>query len=203
LSCGYEEFEEGAFYAMLNMGMLFLILVLQVAYVSLLSVRMILMIKGFRYWAALISAFEIGFYFIGFKLVLDSLDNPLNLLVYCASYGLGILVGTKIEERLALGHVTVQVVVNGSCYSHLVKALRDKGYGVTGWAAEGLEGPRWIMWIVTTRKKQSSLYRDILAIEPQAFIVSFEPNYYHGGFLLKRRRRHQPVALSGQTPYPR
>ena len=177
---------------MQNVGMLLLILILQVAYVSLLAVRMILMIKGFRYWAALISSFEIGFYFIGFKIVLDSLDNPLNLIIYCASYGLGILVGTKIEEWLALGHVTVQVVVNGNSYSHLVKELRNKGYGVTGWAAEGLEGQRWIIWIVTTRKKQNTLYRDILALEPHAFIVSFEPNYFHGGFLLRRRRHNMP-----------
>ena len=191
---------------MLNVGMLLLIFGLQVAYVSMLSVRMILMIKGFRYWAALISAFEIGFYFIGFKIVLDSLDNPLNLIVYCASYGIGILVGTRIEERLALGYVTVQVVVSGQSYSPLVSTLREKGYGVTGWTVEGLEGPRWLLWIVTKRKNQNALYRDILSIAPQAFIVSFEPNFYHGGFLLghenRCRRIHLTTILSASSCFP-
>lgn len=187
-----EAMEERVGVDMLNVGMLLLIFGLQVAYVSMLSVRMILMIKGFRYWAALISAFEIGFYFIGFKIVLDSLDNPLNLIVYCASYGIGILVGTRIEERLALGYVTVQVVVSGQSYSPLVSTLREKGYGVTGWTVEGLEGPRWLLWIVTKRKNQNALYRDILSIAPQAFIVSFEPNFYHGGFLLGRRKPMSP-----------
>ncbi|MFD0696591.1 DUF2179 domain-containing protein [Paenibacillus sp. GCM10027628] len=175
------------------MTTLLVILALQVVYVSMLTTRFILMVKGFRYIAALMSAFEIGIYVIGFKIVLDHLDEPLNLIVYCLSYGLGVLMGTKIEERLALGYVTVQAVTKAE-YGHMAEVLRAKGFGVTVWPAEGKEGSSWVMSIVIHRKEQQQLYHEILYLDPQAFVVSYEPNLYHGGFLMKRsawrRNRH-------------
>lgn len=164
---------------------LFYILCLQITYVSMLSARLILMVKGFRYIAALISAFEIGIYVIGFKIVLDHLHEPINLIVYCLSYGLGILLGTKIEQRLALGYVTVQAVTREE-FRYMPSILRSKGYGVTAWFGEGREGERLIISAVIHRKGQKQLYREILAIDPQAFVVSYEPNFFHGGFLLKK-----------------
>ncbi|SEB99720.1 DUF2179 domain-containing protein [Paenibacillus sp. GP183] len=168
------------------MTTLLFILALQVTYVSLLTIRFILMVKGFRYIAALMSAVEIGIYVIGFKIVLDHLHEPVNLIVYCLSYGLGILLGTKIEERLALGFVTIQAVTNAE-FGHMTDDLRSKGYGVTVWQGEGKEGSRWIISVVLHRKEQHQLYQEILAIDPQAFVVSYEPNLFHGGFLVKKR----------------
>lgn len=168
------------------MTTLLFILALQVTYVSLLTIRFILMVKGFRYIAALMSAVEIGIYVIGFKIVLDHLHEPVNLIVYCLSYGLGILLGTKIEERLALGFVTIQAVTNAE-FGHMADDLRSKGYGVTVWQGEGKEGSRWIISVVLHRKEQHQLYQEILAIDPQAFVVSYEPNLFHGGFLVKKR----------------
>jgi uncharacterized protein YebE (UPF0316 family) len=167
------------------MTTLLIILSLQVTYVTMLTTRFILMVKGFRYIAALMSAFEIGIYVIGFKIVLDHLNEPINLIVYCLSYGLGILLGTKIEERLALGFVTVQAVTRDE-NSHIAGELRSKGYGVTVWQGEGKEGARWIISIVIHRKEQQLLYQAILAIDPQAFVVSYESNLFHGGFLIKK-----------------
>ncbi|WP_236293204.1 DUF2179 domain-containing protein [Paenibacillus allorhizoplanae] len=167
------------------MTTLLIILALQVTYVSMLTIRFILMVKGFRYVAALMSAVEIGIYVIGFKIVLDHLDEPVNLIVYCLSYGLGILIGTKIEEWLALGFVTVQAVTKAE-FSHMAEELRSRGYGVTVWQGKGKEGPRWVISIVISRKEQQHLYHEILLLDPQAFVVSYEPNMFHGGFLSKK-----------------
>lgn len=166
---------------------LLLIVVLQVTYVSMLTTRFILMVKGFRYLAAFMSAVEIGIYVLGFKIVLDHLNEPINLIVYCLSYALGILIGTKIEERLALGYVTVQAVTNHE-NEHMAPHLRTKGYGVTVWRGEGKEGSRWVISVVLQRKKQHQLYEDILSIDPHAFVVSYEPSLFHGGFLVKKSR---------------
>lgn len=167
------------------MGVLFTIMALQITYVSMLSIRFILMVKGIRYIAALMSAVEIGIYVIGFKLVIDNLDNPLNLLVYCLSYGVGVLLGVKIEERLAIGYITVQIITKTE-FEELAALLRGKGYGVTRWAGDGREGKRWVLNIVLPRKLQQQLYRDVLAEDPNCFIVSYEPKAFHGGFLARR-----------------
>ncbi|WP_256760959.1 DUF2179 domain-containing protein [Cohnella sp. WQ 127256] len=167
------------------MGVLFTIMALQITYVSMLSIRFILMVKGIRYIAALMSAIEIGIYVVGFKLVLDNLDNPLNLLIYCLSYGVGVLLGVKIEERLAIGYITVQIITKTE-FEELAALLRGKGYGVTRWAGDGREGKRWVLNIVLPRKLQQQLYRDVLAEDPNCFIVSYEPKAFHGGFLARR-----------------
>ncbi|WP_276357610.1 DUF2179 domain-containing protein [Cohnella caldifontis] len=167
------------------MSVLLSIVILQITYVTMLSVRFILMVKGFRYVAALMSAVEIGIYVVGFKLVLDNLDNPLNLVIYCLSYGAGVLLGVKIEERLALGYITVQVITKEE-RGELAAVLRSKGYGVTRWAGEGKEGLRWVHTVVLPRKRQPQLFQDVLAEDPNAFIVSYEPKVFHGGFLARR-----------------
>jgi len=180
-------------YHFIPMTTLLIILALQVTYVSMLTTRFILMVKGFRYVAAMMSAVEIGIYVVGFKIVLDHLNEPLNLIVYCLSYGLGILVGTKIEGRLALGFVTVQAVTKAE-FRYMAEELRSKGFGVTVWPGEGKEGARWVISMVISRKEQQQLYHEILLIDPQAFVVSYEPNMFHGGFLSKKsawnRNRH-------------
>jgi|HigsolmetaAR203D_1030402.scaffolds.fasta_scaffold06640_2 Uncharacterized protein conserved in bacteria len=167
------------------------IIALQFAYVSLLSIRLILMVKGVRYVAALISAVEIGIYVAGFKIILDHLTSPLHFVVYCLSYAGGVLLGVRIEERLAIGYITVEVVCDEQ-RDDLAARLREKGYGVTRWLGEGKEGKRWVHTVVTKRKLQQQLYQDILALDPHAFIVSYEPKLFHGGFLLGRFRSGRP-----------
>jgi uncharacterized protein YebE (UPF0316 family) len=161
------------------------IIVLQVTYVSMLSVRFILMVKGVRHIASLMSAVEIGIYVVGFKLVLDNLDNPVNLAAYCLSYGAGVYIGVKLEDRLAIGYIAVQVTT-GEAHESLAAVLRSKGYGVTSWQGEGREGRRWIHNVITARKRQRQLYDDILAEDPNAFIVSYEPKSFQGGFPARR-----------------
>jgi uncharacterized protein YebE (UPF0316 family) len=162
---------------------LFLIFILQVVYVSLVTIRTILTVKGYRYWAALFSTIDIFTYVIGFKIVLDNLNQPINLLVYCVSYGIGILIGIKIEERLALGFIMVQVIIPEKNDS-IVKALRDMGYGVTASNGTGLEGPRLILSIITKRKLQNALFDKITSLNPQAFIISYEPRSFRGGYII-------------------
>jgi uncharacterized protein YebE (UPF0316 family) len=162
---------------------LLLIFILQVIYVSLLTIRTILTVKGYRYWAALFSTIDIFTYVIGFKIVLDNLDQPINLLVYCVSYGIGILIGIKIEERLALGFIMVQVIIPAK-NDFIVKALRDTGYGVTASTGVGLEGPRLILLIITKRKQQNTLCDKITSLDPQAFIISYEPRSFRGGYII-------------------
>ncbi len=161
------------------------IIALQITYVSMLSIRFILMVKGIRYVASMMSAVEIGIYVIGFKLVLDNLDNPLNLIIYCLSYGAGVLLGIRIEERLAIGYITVQITTKEE-FGHLADHLRARGYGVTRWPGEGREGRRWVHNVVLPRKQQQNVYREAIAIDPNCFIVSYEPKLFHGGFMTRK-----------------
>lgn len=162
-----------------------IILAIQITYVSFFTVRMIFTLKGKRNLASIISTIEIFIYITGLSIVLDRLDNPINLIAYSAGYGLGVLVGTKIEERLALGYVTVQVITQ-YIDEYLPRTLRESGYGVTSWFAKGMDGDRLVLYVLTKRKNQQKLFKAIKELDSRAFIMSHEPTLFHGGFWAKK-----------------
>ena len=168
--------------------MVAIILIINIVYVSFFTIRMILTLKGQRYLAAFISTIEVVIYVIGLGLVLDNLNEIQNLIAYAVGYGIGVIVGMKIEEKLALGYITVNVITK-EYDRDLPKALRDKGYGVTNWAANGLEGDRMALQILTPRKYELKLYQTIKELEPKAFINAYDPKTIHGGFWVKSVKR--------------
>lgn len=170
------------------MKMVLIIFVINIVYVSFFTIRMILTLKGYRYSAAFVSMIEIVIYIVGLGLVLDNLNEIQNIIAYALGYGSGVIVGTKIEEKMALGYITVNVITAGIDYE-MPRLLREKGYGVTDWSAHGLEGSRSAMQILTPRKDELKLYDTIKQIDPKAFIIAYEARTIHGGFWVKSVRR--------------
>lgn len=168
--------------------MVVIILVINIVYVSLSTIRMILTLKGLRYIAALVSMVEVVIYVVGLGLVLDTLDQIQNLIAYAVGFGTGVVVGSIMEEKLALGYITVHVVSSNPDLN-FTERIRKKGYGVTSWSAYGMEGDRLAMQILTPRKYEQNLYQTIKEIDPKAFIISYEPTQIYGGFWVKQVRR--------------
>src|SRR5690625_1355426 len=168
--------------------MVSIIFVINVVYVSFFTIRMILTLKGRRYIAAVVGMVEIVIYVIGLGLVLDNLNEIQNLVAYALGFGTGVIVGTKIEDKLALGYITVNVISSNPDIE-FTRKLREKGYGVTSWFAYGMEGDRLAMQILTPRKYELKLYETIKEIDPKAFIIAYEPKQIYGGFWVKQVRR--------------
>lgn len=184
-----HEWSRGGFPVLENAFiMLAIIFSVNVIYVSLMTVRMILTLKGRTYIAAFVSMFEIVIYVVGLGLVLDNLDQIQNLVAYAIGFGTGLVIGTKIEEKLALGYITVNVV-SANPDLKFTQRLREKGYGVTSWSSYGREGDRLSVQILTPRKYELRLYETIQEIDPKAFIISYEPKRIHGGFWVKQVRK--------------
>ncbi|WP_442601683.1 DUF2179 domain-containing protein [Paenibacillus sp. KN14-4R] len=164
------------------------IFVIQIIYVSFFTLRMIFTLKGQRYLAAILSTLEIVIYVLGLNMVLQYVNQPISLIVYACGYGLGVLVGSWIEGKIALGYVTLKVIVNDP-ESGLPNRLRDMGYGVTSWIGDGRDGHRLVLEVLAKRKNQKILYNSILENDPKAFIVTMEPTQLHGGFWTRSTRR--------------
>ncbi|PJK17073.1 DUF2179 domain-containing protein [Chryseomicrobium excrementi] len=167
------------------MDLLLLIVVINIAYVSLATLRVMIVIKGHAAVASIISTAEVFVYLMGLTMVLDNLDNPWNIAAYCLGWGLGVFTGAKIEKMLALGYVVMEVVVD-SIQTTLPNDLRQLGYGVTSWYADGQQGPRLVMKVLAKRNKENKLRHIILEKVPKAFLISYEPTHFNGGFFLKR-----------------
>lgn len=172
-----------------------IILAVNIVYVSLNTMRMILTMKGQRYLAAFVSLFEIVMYVIGLGLVLNRLDAVQNIAAYAVGFALGIIVGMKIEEKLALGYITINVI-SGDFTKDLPNLIREYGYGVTDWVTQGREGARLKMEILTPRKYERNLYQRVQELDPSAFLVSHEPKNFYGGFWVKTVRKRFRRAVS-------
>lgn len=170
------------------MQMVLIIFSINIVYVTFSTIRMILTLKGYRYFAAGVSMIEVVIYVVGLGLVLDNLGQIQNLIAYAAGFGSGVVIGTKIEEKMALGYITVNVITADED-KRLPELLRDSGYGVTDWSANGLEGTRSSLQILTPRKYELKLYEKIKEIDPKAFIISYEPKSIYGGFWVKTVRK--------------
>lgn len=168
--------------------MVLIIFAINIVYVTFFTVRMILTLKGYRYIAAGVSMIEVVAYVVALGLVLDNLNEVQNIVAYAVGYGCGVIIGTKIEEKMALGYITVNVITVDEDKT-LPKILREQGYGVTDWAANGLEGNRSALQILTPRKYELKLYAAIKELDPKAFIISYEPKSIHGGFWVKSIKR--------------
>ncbi len=171
------------------MKLILIIMGINIVYVSLYTLRMIFVIKGLRGLATFLAMAEIYVYMTGLGIVLKNLENPWNLAAYCFGFGLGVYTGSRIEEYLALGYVTVQVTVD-CAETEIPTKLRDDGYGVTCWLADGKDGHRLMMQVLAKRCNERKLYNILDKLCPKAFVISFEPKNFRGGFWINRMTKN-------------
>ncbi|CAM4346465.1 DUF2179 domain-containing protein [Paenibacillus tarimensis] len=163
------------------------IIAINVVYVSLFTLRLILVIKGRTGAASFLAMIEVFVYLVGLNLVLQNVSNPANMIAYCLGFGIGVYLGSKIEEFLALGYMVVQVIVD-SLAVDLPGKLRQLGYGVTSWPADGRDGQRLVMQVLVKRSNERRLMKTLADIAPKAFVISHEPKFFKGGFWTKLTR---------------
>lgn len=153
--------------------------------VSLGTVRMILTIRGERYISAVIGFFEIMVYVVALGKVIGSLDEPVKLILYCLGFASGVIVGSWLEGVLALGYQGIQVIMDND-NQELVEQLREEGYAITTWKAEGLSGPKLVLNLVVKRGISLKIAERIREHDEHAFIVFMEPKSFAGGYFKKK-----------------
>lgn len=76
---------------------------------SLATMRMILVFRGRRLEGAALGFIEVTVYITALSRIVGSINNISNLIAYSSGFAAGTLVGGYIEEKLALGLLTVHV----------------------------------------------------------------------------------------------
>ena len=165
-----------------------LILVLQLIYVPLLTLRTIFLVKNMTVIASLLGFAEALIYVFGLSLVFSGDQGPLAMLVYALGFGLGILIGGVVENKLAIGYNSFSVNLMEK-NTDLINHLRNEGFGVTVYEGEGRDSKRYRLDILTKRNREEELLDLIDEFEPRAFIVSYEPRRFKGGFLVNTMRK--------------
>ncbi|WP_181349100.1 DUF2179 domain-containing protein [Thalassobacillus sp. CUG 92003] len=159
----------------------------QLILIPIVTIRTILVVKGIRNLAAFIGVFEGFIYVISLGLVFSDLSNVWNMVAYALGFGIGLFLGSLLEAQLQIGYVTFQVnILNRD--DELVKNLRAAGFGVTTYVGEGIEEKRYRLDVLAKRNREKEFHKIINTLAPRAFVVSYEPRTFKGGFLTKRMR---------------
>lgn len=157
----------------------------RVADVSLGTIRVLMVMRGHRLAAASLGFFEIIVYILALNRVVTNLDTPLNLLVYALGFAVGTVVGSFIEEHLAVGFLLAEVIPKEGG-EVLAQELRYHNFGVTLIRGEGRDGPRNVLHIILPRKKLPQLHTIIDRIHPNAFLTIFDARRTMGGFFKRK-----------------
>lgn len=135
--------------------------------VSMGTVRIVFVAKGYKSIAPFIGFFEVLIWILAISKIIQNLDNWICYIAYAGGFATGNYIGMKIEEKLALGHELVRVITKREAFD-LVHALKDEGYGVTFINAEGTQGHVGVVYIIVTRKKIASVIKIIQTHNPNA-----------------------------------
>jgi len=138
--------------------------------VTIGTLRIIAVSKGFKRLAPLFGFFEVLLWLLVIKLVLTYVTNWACYVTYAAGFSAGTWVGMIIEDRLSLGNVIVRVITRSSG-KELAEYLRTHGYRVTELDARGNRGPVEIIFTVIDRQKLGQLQLVIRRFNPKAFFT--------------------------------
>lgn len=149
-----------------------LIFVLRVADVAVGTLRVNVLVRGFRGLAVGLSFVECLIWLSATARVLTQLDDPLNIFAFAAGYATGTLLGCTINDWLALGK-TMMRVVTPTNQPEVTSALREAGCTVTVMNAKGRDGEVSMAFSVIPKKRSRKLLDIIQKANPNAF-VTFE-----------------------------
>ncbi len=162
---------------------LLLILGFKIIEVTIATLRMIFINKGYRKLGVISAAIEIVLWLVLASTVINGLnESPMKGVSYGIGFAVGVYFGSVIEEKLAFGKVLIQTVIPIKTGEIVAAALRQSSFGVTELRGKGREQESTVLLILANRRDIGLAVHIIKDIEPEAMIVSSETFNISGGF---------------------
>jgi len=147
----------------------FLIFLARMCDVTLATLRNIFLSKSIKYIVPFIGFVEVMIWLLAISQIMKNLQNPVCFFAYAFGYSMGIFVGIKIEERLALGLQIMRIILSADESASLTEALIKENYGVTIIEGSGSKGPVTIILAVVKRKEIPLVQKLINDVHPNTF----------------------------------
>jgi uncharacterized protein YebE (UPF0316 family) len=158
-----------------------LIFCLRVGDMSLDTIRVLFMVRGKKLLVWILGFFQALIFVVAISSVLTQLNNILNIIGYATGFATGNIVGMMIENRLAIGHVLVNII-SSNRGSFIAERLRASGYAVTEIAGRGMNGTVFELHASVLRKDVSQVETIVLESDPQAFVTAEDVRPVRRGF---------------------
>lgn len=165
----------------------------KLAEVTTSTLRIVLINRGIRALGSLLAVLEITLWLIITSTVLSSFStDPLKMLVYAAAFGMGNYLGSWLDEKLAFGLSSIQVVVQDPETAQMVvTVLTENGFGVSKMEVKGRdEAPHYMIVTMIRRKLLKEGLALINSVASSAVITVSDVKTQKGGYLRNASARH-------------
>ncbi|OFY51689.1 MAG: hypothetical protein A2W85_08535 [Bacteroidetes bacterium GWF2_41_31] len=145
-----------------------LIAIARILDVSVGTVRLIFVSRGYKYLAPLLGFVEVIIWLLAIGQIMQQLDNFMSYIGYGAGFAMGNYIGIILVEKMSIGTVLIRVLPKFDT-SNLIKHLREANFGVTSVNAEGKNGPIKMLFSIVKRKDLDGALQIINTHNPNAF----------------------------------
>jgi len=135
-----------------------LIFVARICDVTLGTLRIIFVSKGYKVIAPILGFFEVLLWIIVISQLLNSISGWFCYIAYAAGFATGNFVGMKIEERIAIGTMLVRITISKDA-RELMNILNNNGFGTTLIEGEGSKGKVNIILSIVSRKSIQNIQK--------------------------------------------
>jgi uncharacterized protein YebE (UPF0316 family) len=150
--------------------------------VSVGTLRIIFVSKGFKNYAALLGFFESLVWSLAVSQVMKHMDNWVTYAAFALGFSVGNYVGMLIEERIAIGNQLIRIITRHDA-TELVGYLQDNGHAVTSVDAVGESGPVKLIFTVAKRRKLETIIGIIKRFNPNAFYTIEDVRFVKEAFV--------------------
>tara|TARA_Y100000992_G_scaffold69791_1_gene43716 strand:+ start:280 stop:795 length:516 start_codon:yes stop_codon:yes gene_type:complete len=141
------------------------------------TLRILYVNKGKPLFGAILGFIESAIWIVAISQVIQDLNDPFLIFGYALGFAAGTIMGSYIENTIAIGDIVVRIFVpKDSDSEKIAKELRINGLGVTIINGEGMQGEVTIAWCVTPRKRLKEVMRIISEITPDAYVTTEPTN---------------------------
>ena len=166
----------------MNVLIYFAILFFKVIEVSIGTIRIVMITKGERLYGALLGFFEVIIRIGLVSTVLkDVTDDPIKVFIYAAGFAIGNYTGSILEQRIGIGNVRVEAIVEDHQGDILANNVRLEGYAVTVMEGSGMSHNRKVLLMNIKRKDYEKVVNIIRSIQNNVVITMNDIRPVYGG----------------------
>ncbi len=179
----------GEFFTAAPWWELLLICCAKIIEVTIGTMRIILISKGYRKPGTILAVFEILLWvFVASTVISNIVEAPIKGIVYSIGFAIGVYIGSMLESRLAIGRMIIHVITSVENAPLITQVVREQGHGVTEINAKGKQSERVVLMLFVNRKNRPTVMKLIEEADPKAVIAANEVSLIQGGFVSPWRR---------------
>ena len=162
----------------------FIVCAAKIIEITIQSLKTCMMVKGQRLKAAGLGFIECTIWGLVISTIIGTLgDNLFLLAFYCVGYATGLFLGSTLENKIALGTSSLQLIANDEYTAKIIDYLQQNSRGYTVFEGHGSTDKMNMIMIVLPRRDATPMLKQIRKIcQNNVFVVVDDVNKYAGGY---------------------